>query len=165
MAVSLDRFRPMVERDIPAVLALERSVFRVPWTEEMLREEVAAPGRTYLVVDGDVGVTAYGGLMVLDTEAHIMTIAVDESHRRDRLATHLLLTLIDVALDNGAQHLTLELRVSNEAALRLYQKFGFAPVGIRPRYYADEDALVMWAVDAAGPEYRRTLDRIREEIA
>ena len=163
--MSLDRFRSMVESDVELVLGLEREVFPVPWSEEMLREEIGAPGRTYLVVDGDEGLAAYGGLMVIDTEAHIMTIAVTEKGRRNRIGTRLMLALIDSALEAGAKHLTLELRVSNQAALRLYEKFGFAPVGIRPGYYVDEDALVMWAVDAAGPEYRRSLDRIREESA
>jgi len=163
--VNLDRFRRMLEQDVPAVLALERGAFPVPWTEEMLRDELAARGRTYLVVDAEAGVMAYGGFMVVDVTAHIMTIAVAEGHRRNGAGTRLLLALIDAALEAGVEHLTLELRVSNEAALCLYTKFGFAPVGIRPRYYADEDALVMWAVDATGPDYLRMLDRIREEAA
>jgi len=146
------------------VLALERSVFPVPWTEEMLRAEVKAPGRNYLVVDGEVGPTAYGGLMVTDVEAHIMTIAVHKEYRGNGIATRLLLALIDSALDTDVKHLTLELRVSNQPAFRLYEKFGFAPVGIKPRYYVDEDALVMWAVGISGPEYRRRLDRIREGV-
>jgi len=165
VAVSLKRFRRMVGHDVPAVLALERSTFPAPWTEQMLRDELAARGRTYLVVDGETGVMAYGGFTVIDADAHIMTIAVEEGHRRRGTGTRLLLALIDSALEAGAEHFTLELRVSNRAALCLYTKFGFAPMGVRPRYYVDEDALVMWAVDAAGPVYRRMLDRIREEAA
>jgi len=160
--VSLARFRPMVEGDMPAVLTLEHSAFSVPWTQQMLRDELAARGRTYLILDGEIGIVAYGGFMLFGVDAHIMTMAVDEPHRRQGTGTKLLLALIDAALAAGAEHLTLELRVSNEAALGLYEKFGFAPVGIRPAYYVDEDALVMWAVDVAGAEYRRMLDRIRE---
>jgi ribosomal-protein-alanine N-acetyltransferase len=162
MEVSLARFRPMVEDDVPAVLTLEHSAFSVPWTRQMLRDELAARGRTYLILDGETGIAAYGGFMIVGTDAHIMTMAVDEPHRRQGIGTSLLLALIDAALAAGAEHLTLELRVSNEAALGLYERFGFAPVGIWPSYYLDEDALVMWAVDAAGAEYRRVLDRIRE---
>ncbi len=165
MAVSLDSFRPMVADDVLAVLVLERSVFSLPWTEAMLVAEMSAPGHTYLVADGEVGVTAYGGIMVSGSEAHIMTIAVDGQYRRNRTGTRLLLVLIELALAGGAKHLTLELRVSNQAAIRLYQKFGFMSVGIWPSYYTDEDALVMWVVDAASPDYRRTLDRIREGVA
>lgn len=162
MEVSLSRFRPMVESDVAAVLALEHRAFPVPWTRQMLRDELAARNRTYLILDGETGIVAYGGVMLVDGDAHIMTMAVDEPNRRQGTGTSLLLALIDSALVAGAEHLTLELRVSNEAALGLYEKFGFAPVGIRPGYYVDEDALVMWAVDAAGAEYRRMLDRIRE---
>lgn len=161
MEVSLARFRPMVEGDVPAVLTLEHNAFSVPWTRQMLRDELGARGSTYLILDGETGIVAYGGFMLVGADAHIMTMAVDEPHRRQGTGTKLLLTLIDAALAAGAEHLTLELRVSNEAALGLYEKFGFAPVGIRPAYYVDEDALVMWAVDAAGAEYRRMLDRIR----
>lgn len=163
MEVSLARFRPMVESDVPAVLTLEHSAFAVPWTQEMLRDELAARGRTYLILDGETGIVAYGGFMLVGADAHIMTMAVDEPHRRKGTGTRLLLALVDAALKAGAEHLTLELRVSNEAALGLYEKFGFAPVGVRPGYYVDEAALVMWAVDAAGADYRRMLDRIREE--
>lgn len=164
MAVSLDRLRQMTADDIPTVLALEVSAFPVPWTEEMLQEELTGPGRTYFVSEDDDGVMAYGGFMLVESDAHIMTIAVAQQHRRNGVASRLLLALIDVALEAGAEHLTLELRVSNTPARSLYERFGFAPVGIRPRYYVDEDALVMWAVNATGSEYVSTLDRIREVV-
>ena len=103
--------------------------------------------------------------MVIGTDAHIMTLAVAPDSRRNGIGSQLMLALIDAALDAGAEHLTLELRVSNDSARSLYEKFGFAPVGIRPGYYPDEDALVMWALDVAGNEYRAALDRIRGEAA
>jgi ribosomal-protein-alanine N-acetyltransferase len=157
--------RPLLEADIDAVVALEAESFPEPWSEGMLREELAALGRRYLVVVLDGDVVGYGGVMVVDTDAHIMTIAVTAIRRRAGIGSRLMLALIDAALDAGALHLTLELRVSNQAARSLYEKFGFASVGIRPRYYPDEDALVMWALDASGAEYRATLDRIRQEAA
>lgn len=159
------RIRALATDDVPAVLAIERASFPEPWSETMLLEELQGIGRTYVVVvDGDA-VIAYGGVMVIGTDAHIMTLAVAPDSRRAGVGSQLLLALIDGALDSGAQHLTLELRVSNERARSLYEKFGFAPVGIRPGYYPDEDALVMWALDAAGSEYRAALDRIRGEAA
>ena len=100
-----------------------------------------------------------------EADAHIMTIAVSPRHRRNGIASRLMLAMIDSALEAGAEHLTLELRVSNAAARGLYERFGFSPVGIRPRYYVDEDALVMWAVNASGVEYSRLLEQIREEVA
>ena len=92
-------------------------------------------------------------------------LAVVPASRRRGLASRLLLALIDEALALGASHLTLELRASNEPARSLYERFGFTPVGLRPRYYGDEDALVMWALDADRPAYRDLLDALREETA
>lgn len=155
----------ITESDLPGVLALEQASFPEPWSEAMLREELGGPGRKYLVATEVGAVVAYGGVMTVGTDAHVMTLAVSSDRRRAGLGSQLLLCLIDEALAGGAEHLTLELRVSNDAARALYEKFGFSPVGIRPHYYPDEDALVMWALDVAEPEYRAALDRIREEAA
>ena len=165
MAVTIEPFRLMTAGDLPDVHALEVRSFPVPWTPEMLCEELVGPGRTYVVADGPSGIIGYGGFMLIEDDAHIMTVAVDEPNRRAGVGSRLLLRLIDLALSAGAEHLTLELRVSNVAARRLYERFGFAPVGIRPRYYVDEDALVMWAVNARGPDYTLLLDEIRQEVA
>jgi ribosomal-protein-alanine N-acetyltransferase len=75
-----------------------------------------------------------------------------------------MVALVDAALGESARHLTLEVRVSNDAALGLYRKLGFASVGLRPGYYRDEDALVMWVVNADEGPFRRRLERIRGEM-
>ena len=75
-----------------------------------------------------------------------------------------MLALVDAALAAGARYLTLEVRVSNEGARRLYQRFGFAPVGVRKDYYRDEDALVMWATDIDGDGYAERIASIREML-
>lgn len=165
MGVSVRRFRAMTSADVPDVLELERLTFPAPWTEGMLRSELNASGRIYLLAGDDDGVAAYGGIMVVESDAHVMTLAVREDRRRAGLATRLLLALIGTALEKGAIHLTLELRMSNEPARALYEKFGFLPVGVRPGYYADEDALVMWAVEADGSDYRNRLATIGREVA
>lgn len=157
--------RPMTARDIAAVLRLELEIFAAPWTEGMFREELEAPGRFYLVAQGDGPIEGYGGVMMVDGDAHIMTIAVVPGRRRSGLATRMMLALIDHALACGVSHLTLEMRLSNDPARRLYEKFGFAPVGVRPGYYGDEDALVMWALDADGEAYLARLGEIRREAA
>jgi ribosomal-protein-alanine N-acetyltransferase len=164
MAVTTEALRLMQAGDLPAVHALEVRSFPVPWTPEMLCDELAGPGRTYVVAAGPSGIVGYGGFMLIENDAHIMTIAVDEPHRRSGIGSRILLRLIELALRAGAEHLTLELRVTNEGARSLYERFGFAPVGIRPRYYVDEDALVMWAVNATGPEYAALLESIRQEV-
>jgi ribosomal-protein-alanine N-acetyltransferase len=157
--------RPLTVEDLVDVLAIEREVFPAPWTEGMFLDELAAGGRRYLAAIEDGAIVGYGGVMVIDGDAHIMNLAVVPVSRRQGLGSRLLLALIDEALGLGAAHLTLELRASNEPARTLYERFGFTPVGLRPRYYGDEDALVMWALDANGPAYRELLDGLREETA
>jgi ribosomal-protein-alanine N-acetyltransferase len=157
--------RPLTVEDLSDVLAIEREVFPAPWTEGMFLDELAAAGRRYLAAIEDGAISGYGGIMVIDGDAHIMNLAVVPASRRQGLASRLLLALIDEALGLGASHLTLELRASNEPARTLYERFGFTPVGLRPRYYGDEDALVMWALDADRPAYRDLLDGLREERA
>lgn len=165
MAVVTTELRPMEEAHLPAVADLEVAAFADPWSERTLAEELALTDRRYVVAIGDDGVLAgYGGLMLVGEDAHVLTIAVDPRLRRRGLGTRLMSRLVDEAIAAGARHLTLEVRVSNEAARSLYRKFGFEPVGVRRRYYRDEDALIMWAVDADGEAARRRFRRIREEL-
>jgi len=163
MGVALAALRTMTTADIAAVAALEGRAFAEPWSPETFVEELAVDNRVYIVAERDGRIVGYGGLMRVDEEAHIMTIAVDPAATRQKIGTRIMLALIDTALDEGGRHLTLEVRVSNDAALGLYRKLGFASVGIRPGYYRDEDALVMWVLNADQEPFRRRLDRIREE--
>ncbi len=157
--------RPMTGGDLDAVAALEQASFDEPWSRRALAEEIGLADRRYVVATGaDGGVVGYAGAMLVGEDAHVLTMAVDAAHRRRGLGTRLLLWLVDAALGAGAVHLTLEVRVSNEAAQALYRRFGFDPVGVRRRYYRDEDALIMWAVDVDGEVARRRLDAIREEF-
>ncbi|MCJ7725952.1 MAG: ribosomal protein S18-alanine N-acetyltransferase, partial [Acidimicrobiia bacterium] len=139
-------------------------IFPHPWTEGILRDELAAARRTYLVAEEDGEIVGYGGLMIVMEDAHITNLAVAPAARGRGVATRLFLDLAEGALDDGTEHLTLEVRMSNLAARRLYSRFGFAPVGIRKDYYVDEDALIMWVTDACGSEYRGRLAEIREAL-
>ena len=163
MDVAVVVIRPMEQSDIPAVATLERRAFTEPWSESAFEEELAEGNRCYFVAETEGRVQGYGGVMVVEEEAHIMTVAVDPEATRRKIGTRLMLALVDGAIARGARHLTLEVRISNDAALGLYRKLGFASVGLRPGYYRDEDALVMWAVDVAEAPFQRRLERIREE--
>lgn len=165
MAVTNLSLRPMTIDDIEAVLALEQVIFPHPWTEGILRDELAGHRRTYLVAEEDETIVGYGGVMIVMEDAHITNLAVDPNARGRGIASRLFLDLAEGALDDGAEHLTLEVRMSNLDARRLYSRFGFAPVGIRKDYYVDEDALIMWVTDAAEPEYRARLTAIREGLS
>ena len=102
--------------------------------------------------------------MLVLPEAHITSVTVDPSRRGREMGTRLMLALADAARAAGARSLTLEVRASNKSAQSLYTKFGMAPVGIRKRYYRDEDALIMWVHDIETAEYRQRLDEIRTGI-
>ena len=152
--------RPLVDEDLDAVLRIEEATYPTPWTRGIFRDELAAPGRVYLVADANGEVVGYSGLMVVLPEAHVTSVTVDPQRRGLRIGTRLMLRISEEALAAGSNSLTLEVRVSNRNAQALYQRFGMAPVGVRKRYYTDEDALVMWVHDIDSPEYRARLDGI-----
>jgi ribosomal-protein-alanine acetyltransferase len=123
---------------------------------------------SYLVVraDGVASVIAYGGIWLMVDEAHITTFAVDPAWRRQGVGETLLLALLDLAVARHAREATLEVRLSNLPARRLYEKYGFRPVGLRPRYYSDngEDALIMTTEPLTGASMRRRVADLRAAL-
>jgi [ribosomal protein S18]-alanine N-acetyltransferase len=111
-------------------------------------------------------IIGYGGLWLTVDDAHVTTIAVDPQHRGLGVGELLLNGLIDAAYELQARMLTLEVRVSNVVAQRLYVKYGFQPAGTRPRYYTDngEDALIMWTEVIDTPEYHARLSELRRQL-
>ena len=105
------------------------------------------------------------GVWMLPDEAHIVTVAVRESHRREGLGELLLISAIDLAQSERQALVTLEVRVSNEAALALYEKYGFERTGLRPRYYSDnrEDAYVLTAHSVLTEKYSARFEELRSE--
>ena len=157
--------RDMRRSDIPAVAALEAVIYPQPWSPRVFFDELAMDSREYVVALDDAGrIVGYGGLLLVEADAHITTIAVVPEARGHRIGTRLMMSLVDHALDSGARHLTLEVRITNAPAQGLYTRFGFDPVGRRKNYYKDEDALVMWATDIDTDEYAERLDAIRADL-
>lgn len=157
-AVRVEVMRP---EHVAAVVAIEAASSASPWTEGLFRGEFDVPveTRTWLVAVDGGEVVGFAGSMYVEDEAHVMNVAVDPGRRRHGIGRALFAGLVDAAVASGARHVTLEVRVSNDAARALYRRFGLAPAGVRRRYYPDgEDALVMWAHDIDQPEYRRRLD-------
>jgi ribosomal-protein-alanine N-acetyltransferase len=99
-------------------------------------------------------------------DAHVTTIAVDPAWHRAKIGTRLLVELARTALARGARNLTLEVRVSNTGPQQLYERFGFAPAGIRKNYYVEtnEDALVMWAEHIDEPEFQARLASLEAAV-
>lgn len=157
--------RPMTLEDLPRVLQLERAIYDPPWSEQIFRDELSYDNRTYLVAVHRDEIVAFAGLLEVQEDAHITTVAVVEEARRLRLGTRLVLALVDQALADGCRNLTLEVRMSNQGAQKLYSRFGLAPVGVRKNYYRTEDALVMWANEIDQPDYRARLAGIRNELS
>jgi ribosomal-protein-alanine N-acetyltransferase len=122
--------------------------------------------RIYVVARVGSTVVGYGGLMLVEGDGHVTTLAVDPAWHRHKVGTRLLHTLATGAIDRGAVHLTLEVRASNRPAQELYRAFGFAPAGIRKGYYVEtkEDAIVMWANDVRDDDYAERLARLAATV-
>lgn len=137
--------------DLDAVAALEAESFTNPWTREMLARELALSEvtRLYVLRQPDRRVTAFCKCWLIFDELHINTIAVEPARRRQGLALLLMGHVLAEADAAGARRATLEVRRSNEAALKLYDRLGFSVCAVRPRYYTqpDEDALILWKED------------------
>ncbi|HEY5096960.1 MAG TPA: ribosomal protein S18-alanine N-acetyltransferase [Acidimicrobiales bacterium] len=157
---------PMRTRDLRGVLKIEQAVFPQPWSHRLFVEELAQrTSRAYRAAWVGRAIVGFAGQMFVDDESHVNNIAVDPGWQGRGLGAVLLLDLVHTALDRGARHLTLEVRVGNEPALALYARFGLAPVGVRRDYYpTGEDALVMWARDIDSPEYAERLSAIAESV-
>jgi ribosomal-protein-alanine N-acetyltransferase len=153
--------------DLPGVHAIERASFQVPWPDDAYRNELLTNRlASYVVARAGADIVGFGGLWVKVDEAHITSFAVDPRWRRRGDGEWMLLALLDRAVERGAREATLEVRLSNVPARRLYEKYGFRPVGIRPRYYSDngEDALIMTTEPLASPGVRERLGRLRTAL-
>lgn len=135
--------------DLDEVAALEAASFTNPWSRDMLARELrnSDVARVYVLRGTDGQLLAFCGCWFVSDELHINTLAVKIEERRRGLATRLLRFLFAEAADAGLTRATLEVRRSNEAALKLYQRLGFEVQAIRPDYYSQpvEDALVLWS--------------------
>ena len=136
---------PMDRGHIPQIVELEQACFSMPWTENMLDDALYDPQASFIVAeDGEGGVLGYAGLHVILDEGYIDNVAVEEAARRHGVASALLDVFCRFAQANLA-FLTLEVRASNQAAIRLYEKHGFHQAGLRKGYYQRprEDAIIM----------------------
>ena len=158
---------PMGLPDLDAVREIERRSFSTPWPAHAYPAEIETNRLAhYRVARLDGRIVAFAGIWLLLDEAHVTTFAVDPEFRRRSIGERLLLAMVDVAIAKGAREATLEVRLSNVAARRLYEKYGFRPVGLRPRYYSDdnEDALIMTTEPLGEPAMQERLARLRASL-
>lgn len=140
-------YREMALIDVEQVYGIECACFTQPWSvkslqDEILRNDVAH----YLVAELDGRIVGYVGMWAMCGEAHMTNIAVASEHRRQGIATNLILNLMRVAVGLKANSMTLEVRESNHNAQRIYAALDFKYVGLRRKYYSDtgENALILW---------------------
>lgn len=141
-------FRKLTLDDIPQLMVVEQDSFSTPWSEEAFRNELTNNlFAQYMAVEYEGILIGYAGMWIIVDEAHITNIAIHQNFRGQGLGNQLMHELQRTAKFLGAVKMTLEVRVGNEVAKRLYRKFGFVEAGVRPKYYSDndEDALIMWA--------------------
>jgi [ribosomal protein S18]-alanine N-acetyltransferase len=153
--------RPLRRRDLRAVQRIEHRVYPKGWSAQVFRSELGASLRIYLAATIDTQLVGYAGCFLSVDEAHITTVAVAPESQGHRVGTRLLAELLRAARDQGSRNATLEVRVGNESAIALYRRFGFAPVGVRQRYYENiDDALIMWVHDIDTVEFAARLATI-----
>lgn len=140
----------MQPADLEEVMAIEQHAFRSPWSRQIFTEELAREW-AYLDVlrerqkDGASRIVAYCNYWLVRDEVHLLNIATHPDARRRGHARALMGHMTDFARRHRCRYITLEVRRSNQAAIDLYRAFAFQPVGIRPKYYVEdqEDAVVM----------------------
>lgn len=139
------RLMPMAEEHVSQIAMLEQVCFSDPWIESSVRSELTNPLSLWLVALDQNAVVGYIGSQSVLGEADIMNVAVAPDYRRHGIATMLLNALQEELRKNDVYSLTLEVRVSNAAAISLYERVGYACVGKRPGYYhkPKEDALIL----------------------
>jgi tRNA threonylcarbamoyl adenosine modification protein YeaZ/ribosomal-protein-alanine acetyltransferase len=146
--------RAVIAEDLTSVEGLQRQTFTNPWGAEAIRWELENTdvARLYVMHTPDGTLVAYCACWVVFDELHINSLAVDVSRRRQGLARELLAFVLEDAIRDGVTSATLEVRASNVAARRLYEKLGFKVEGIRRDYYQDprEDAVILWARGLTG---------------
>ncbi|MDR1357813.1 MAG: tRNA (adenosine(37)-N6)-threonylcarbamoyltransferase complex dimerization subunit type 1 TsaB [Coriobacteriales bacterium] len=151
-------FRPAAASDIAALVALEQSVYPHPgsilsgecWTEPLYKASIGQADTSWWVCYRGDNLVGFAGGQMLDGQMHVLDVVVGEAYRRQGIARHLLLCLMQDAQDLGATELTLEVRAGNVAAQALYARLALAPTGRRKGYYRPlregeprEDALIL----------------------
>ena len=138
-------FRSMVSADLDEVMAIERTAFRHPWSAKFFLEELQVACARTILAEVNGRIVGYVLFWLLPEEIDIHNIAVHTGFRRQRIGQTLLSQVVEQARSRNSSRVTLEVRVSNTAAQKLYDSVGFVSRGLRKGYYSDdgEDAVIM----------------------
>ena len=137
---------PLADRHVPGLAKIEAALFSMPWSEKAFLDLLKHEYCHYLVAEENGEPVGFAGMTLLGDEGDIDKVMVEPRHQRQGIADALLEALFILGEEKGAAAYTLEVRASNEPAIRLYEKHGFVSEGVRPRFYEKpiEDALIMW---------------------
>jgi ribosomal-protein-alanine N-acetyltransferase len=169
--------RRMRESDLPDVMSIEAASFgRHHWSDDSFVQEMNNPiGRYYVLVEkipdlsqstSTEKVVGYAGVWFIIDEAHVTTVAVQPEYRGNALGEVLFLHLLEQCYGISIKWVTLEVRASNYSAQNLYYKYGLQSVGLRPKYYQDnqEDAMIMTSPDISTEEYRTIYKKCKQQL-
>lgn len=158
------------DQDVDNMYHIETLAFgKHHWSKESILKELSHSFSRYIICEVineyfqiSDKLIGYSGIWNINDEGHITTMAIDESYRGNHIADILLYSLIILAIHNRVKWLTLEVRSTNQKAINLYKKFQFKQIGLRKKYYQDnnEDALILWSEDISNNEYIKSLDDI-----
>ena len=144
---SVERYAPMTGADLDDVAEVEGQIYPFPWTRGNFADSLHAGYSCWLVRDSGGRLQAYAIVMLALDEAHLLNLSVARDAQRAGLGWRTLQWIADVSREHGARTMLLEVRPSNPAAQRLYERYGFQPIGVRRGYYpaqdGREDAIVM----------------------
>jgi [ribosomal protein S18]-alanine N-acetyltransferase len=161
MNIELRRIQP---RDLDGIDAIERASYPTPWSRAMFAAELRKPSAlavgAFLEETGEL--VGYAFVSRYVDAWHVMNVAVAPDYRRRGVATELLLRVFEVTSSDPRRGYTLEVRVSNADAIRLYERLGFQRRGVRRGYYTDnrEDALIMWRESVPAEERREREEQV-----
>ncbi|WP_017651564.1 ribosomal protein S18-alanine N-acetyltransferase [Fortiea contorta] len=163
--ISLDlEIQSLTQEHLNVIVELDQACFGGLWTIDAYKRELDSPNSDFLGLFSPLSSSQLLGMgcfwSILE-EAHITILAIHPQYHRQGLGQALLYSLLKTASDRGLERATLEVRVSNQPAISLYQKFGFKTAGRRRGYYQDngEDALVLWLSDLQKPDFQSTLQQ------
>ena len=162
------KIQHMQKSDVDSVIEIEaRAYGDHHWSKESFLNELSNDlARYYAAFNNDGNLVGYAGCWQILEEVHITNIAVSPDFRRHKVGEALLKRIIDDCYENKAKYITLEVRVSNNAAINLYEKYGFKSLGTRKGYYQNnnEDALIMWTENIFYDKFKLNYEKISSEL-
>lgn len=161
------KIEKLKKEHLDAIMEIESACYgEHHWSKDSFESEIESQISHYFCVLVNDVVAGYMGFWEIIDEAHITTLAIHPDFRHRKLAKILILNALDFCYNKKIKYLTLEVRVSNDDAIKLYETFGFSSLGVRKKYYQNnnEDALIMWTKDIFSSNYKEIYNCLKDDI-